>query len=70
MPEKNLYLEDLYVGQTFVSGEHALDETQSLPMPGSSIPSPFTPIPRPPSTASSRGWQPAAGTRPLSACAW
>ena len=30
MPEKNLYLEDLYVGQTFVSGEHALDEAQII----------------------------------------
>lgn len=30
MPEKNLYLDDLYVGQTFVSGEHALDEAQII----------------------------------------
>lgn len=30
MPEKNLYLDDLYVGQTFVSGEHLLDEAQII----------------------------------------
>ena len=30
MPEKKLYLDDLYVGQTFVSGEHLLDEAQII----------------------------------------
>ena len=30
MPEKNLYLDDLYVGQTIVSGEHLLDEAQII----------------------------------------
>lgn len=41
MPEKNLYLEDLYVGQTFVSGEHALDEAQIIAYARQFDPQPF-----------------------------
>ena len=41
MPEKNLYLDDLYVGQTFVSGEHALDEAQIIAYALQFDPQPF-----------------------------
>ena len=41
MPEKNLYLEDLYVGQTFVSSEHALDEAQIIAYARQFDPQPF-----------------------------
>ncbi|MEG3001111.1 MAG: MaoC family dehydratase [Comamonas sp.] len=41
MPEKNLYLDDLYVGQTFVSGEHALDEAQIIAYAQQFDPQPF-----------------------------
>lgn len=41
MPEKNMYLDDLFVGQTFSSREHALDVAQIIAYAQQFDPQPF-----------------------------
>lgn len=69
MSEK-LYLDDLYVGQKFVSDGYPLDEAQIIAYARQFDPRSFTSTPKLPSTPSSRAWPPAAGIRPPSACCW
>ena len=69
MSEK-LYLEDLYVGQKFVSGGYPLDEAQIIAYARQFDPQVFHLDPEAAKHTFFKAWLPAAGIRHPSACGW
>lgn len=63
-----LYLDDLSVGQRFVTGSHPLDEAQIKAFAAQFDPQPFHLDGRLRKRRSSKGSSPAAGTRRQSRC--